>query len=156
MSVNFDGAVDGFVVRIDLKSGPHIVESTSLSALSISVSDIGVEAHAGSANESVVVEGAVVAHLDVVAVDDLDGSTHVHGNLKMTSQPVARATWDNGKRHIAVFESRGSTVNCAIATHSNHAVVALLYRSCCEVAHPQLTSDKCHLHVETIVVDNLV
>ncbi len=89
LAINIDNAVNRFVSCINLESSLHIVEGTTLGALGVTIGNIGIKAHACCAHKGVVVKGAVVAHLHIVAVDDLDGTTHIHWNLKVTRQSVA-------------------------------------------------------------------
>ena len=55
-SVNLDTAVDWLIAHINLKSRLYIVEGAAFCALGISVGDIGIKAHTGCANESIVVQ----------------------------------------------------------------------------------------------------
>ena len=80
----------------------------------------------------------------MVVVDNRNGLFHVHGNLEVARQAIARATRDDCQSYIAASQRRSSTVDGAIAAHGNNAVVSLLDGLGRQVAHAQITSDQLH------------
>ncbi len=80
--------MDWFIVRINLECRLDVVERAARGALGIAVGNLSIKAHTTSAHEGLVVERAVVAHLHMVVIDNLNSLLHVHGNLQVASQAV--------------------------------------------------------------------